>query len=149
MTITAASFTVVSKNYTDAGCTQTTYSSTSNGTYSVPSTQVAPAGAAPMDSAITDISMAVADSALVTQVNEHSFYGYNDWAVNAAKDITGRHASASDTQDPADMLRTTYGIFQIINGKLYFGKTSPEQPLTTAAQRPKALDMTKPYTKLR
>lgn len=75
---------------------------------------------------------------MVDDYNSRRVCGFNDWAINKPRTVTGLKCSlfsSREVQIPkkGDM---RYGIWKIENEKLFFGKLTPSHPATSPETRP-------------
>ncbi|MCA2962059.1 MAG: hypothetical protein IOD12_17545 [Silvanigrellales bacterium] len=135
VTLSGSNFSGVSNSFSKAGCaaTDATYVVQLESTYTLNGTA--------MDSTPTKLAITPKSDAQVTE-----------WK-SLCTDLTWKKDTATEvkTTSCGDLGKTffekDYGLLEIKDGKLYFGKTTQELDGTTAAKRSKELDTDSPYTK--
>jgi hypothetical protein len=102
---------------------------------------IVPFGARKIDYTQISFTTTLFTPDMVTFSNDNSMYGYTDWQLNVAKDISGREAFPGDgftDENGTD----SYSIYQIkCDGRLYFGdgEFDPNYDETADAKRPRVL----------
>ena len=84
------------------------------------------AGATKIDYRFEGMTLMTTDSQIASQWNTNYYCGRNDWAVNTARDITGRTCTSSDGSSGTNpsIGDMTYDIYKVDAAKLYWGDTA-------------------------
>lgn len=76
---------------------------------------------------------------VIDDFNARKVCGYADWALTQAQNITGRKCAIFNIHKPTQIPTTEdikYGIFQIAQNKLYYGKLSQDFDGSSPERRP-------------
>ena len=95
-----------------------------------------------------EIFLTVFKQNVVLDFNLRKVCGYTDWAASQAQNITGLQCAVFNLNRPTKIPsagETKYGIFQSVEGKLYYGKLSQELNASSPEKRPNQINFLTEY----
>lgn len=127
--------------YSDMTCTTQRHITTWTGTATV-GNEVQP-GIRKLDLSFNSFRSKALTAAEATLVNMYQYCGFTDWAAGVEKDVLGRNC----VNFSIPMGGKSLDIYQVSGTTLLLGKNSKIAAQLTEADRPTALDPTRPFTK--
>jgi hypothetical protein len=145
LTVTGANMNQVSYAYGDAACATQwlTVEMSATAQYGADSQIVA--GAKELDVVVSKVYLTGNESRIVDYLNQNTFCGFSDWAINQQKDITGLTCGEETMPKTGDPYYDIYG--QLQDGKLALGLADKEYDGKTVEKRVRHLDTEHPLTK--
>ena len=91
-----------------------------------------------IDYTTSSVTRTIRDAAFVAEYNNIAAFGYSDWSLNTAKDVTGRAATSTDTPQAAAG-SIMYQIVRVVGDKIYVGDSATGDT-TSPGARPSSLN---------
>jgi hypothetical protein len=130
--------TLVETNFVDRECLQPGIEIHSSGTMLLGAPAMIPAGANELDFTFSKVVVVLRHENYRVYFNAKKACGSDSWELNEPRDVTGQSCGIFRAP-PAGEMR--YGIYQLKESELFFGKLTPEFHAKSPEFRPRELDV--------
>ena len=92
-------------------------------------------GSVKLDIRTESVSFTVISDQAVGFANGNQLYGFNNWQINAPKDIAGRKQESSDPEPAASVGKMFYDLVKVSGNTLYIGLMDGEKDGSSSSKR--------------